>query len=184
MNPPFARDLNAFAVLVLCGVLLGAYYVQYANGELPCPLCLLQRLAILGVALGAMLNIRYGIHPTHYAVSLLSAVFGACVSARQILLHIAPGSEGYGSPLLGFHLYTWSFIVFAVSIVLIGIVLLSERQYEEYDKEKETNELAGFVKFVFILALMFAAANVVTTYLQCGTKQCPDNPTSYIILDK
>jgi len=184
MNPSLAKNINAFGVLGLCGILLGAYYVQFANGELPCPLCLLQRLAVIGVAFGAMLNLRYGIHPKHYAISLLSAIFGACVSARQILLHIAPGSDGYGSPVLGMHLYTWAFVVFVVTITLIGLMLLSEQQYGEYDEQKDTRDLDNFVQIVFFLVLIITAANVVTTYLECGLKQCPANPTSYIILDK
>ena len=184
MNTSIARNLNAIAVLGLCGVLMGAYYTQFIKGEFPCPLCLLQRLAMIGVAFGAMLNLRYGMHPTHYAVSLLSAVFGACVSARQILLHIAPGSGGYGSPVFGYHLYTWALLVFVVSIILIGLMLLSERQYEDYDREKTTDTLDGFVKVVFFLALLITVANIVTTYLECGLNQCPDNPASYIILDK
>ena len=116
MTPSLATRINSYAVLGICGVLLGAYYIQFVEGEFPCPLCLFQRLAMLGVAFGAMLNLRYGIHTRHYGVSLLSAIFGASVSIRQILLHIDPSDSGYGSPVLGMHLYTWAFIVFAVVI--------------------------------------------------------------------
>lgn len=104
MTPSLATRINSYAVLGICGVLLGAYYIQFVEGEFPCPLCLLQRLAMLGVAFGAMLNLRYGIHTRHYGVSLLSAVFGASISIRQILLHIDPSDSGYGSPVLGMHL--------------------------------------------------------------------------------
>ena len=184
MSPSLAKNINLIGVLGLCGVLIGAYYLQIVKEELPCPLCLIQRLAVLGVALGAMMNLRYGMHPTHYAISLLSAVFGAFVSARQILLHIAPGSGGYGSAVLGYHLYTWSFLIFVSAIVLIGLMLLSEGQYEDYDKQKDRRDLDSFVIVVFFLVVLISAANVVTTYLECGLKQCPENPASYIILDK
>ena len=183
MSPSLAKNINALAVLGICGILLGAYYMQFERREFPCPLCLLQRLAMLGVALGAMMNLRYGIHPTHYGISLLSAVLGACISARQILLHINPGDTGYGTPVFGMHLYTWALIVFVVSIILIGLMLFSDEQYHDYDDFKPLKNVGWFAGIVFFLVVLIAGANVVTTYLECGIQQCPDNPTSYKILE-
>ena len=48
--------------LAIAGVLSAAMFMQYARGELPCPLCLLQRAALLGVCFGIMLPARSGIH--------------------------------------------------------------------------------------------------------------------------
>ncbi|MCK5390924.1 MAG: disulfide bond formation protein B [Deltaproteobacteria bacterium] len=179
MTPSLATRINSFAVLGICGVLLGAYYIQFVEGEFPCPLCLLQRLAMLGVAFGAMLNLRFGIRTRHYGVSLLSAIFGASVSIRQILLHIDPSDTGYGSPILGMHLYTWAFIIFAVVILLIGIMMFFETQFEETKDNKSTQNLSLFIKAVFFFVVLIAAANVATTFFECGFGQCPDNPTSY-----
>ena len=179
MTPSLATRINSFAVLGICGVLLGAYYIQFVEGEFPCPLCLLQRLAMLGVAFGAMLNLRYGIHTRHYGVSLLSAIFGASVSIRQILLHIDPSDSGYGSPVLGMHLYTWAFIVFAVVILFIGIMMFFETQFEDSSENRSAKSIGWFIKAVFFLVVLIAAVNVVTTFLECGLGQCPDNPTSY-----
>jgi disulfide bond formation protein DsbB len=179
MPPSLATRINSFAVLGICGVLLGAYYIQFVDGEFPCPLCLLQRLAMLGVAFGAMLNLRYGIHTRHYGVSLLSAIFGASVSIRQILLHIDPSDSGYGSPVLGMHLYTWAFIVFAVVILLIGIMMFFETQFEDSSENRSAKSIGWFVKAVFSLVVLIAASNVITTFLECGFGQCPDNPISY-----
>lgn len=179
MNPEFARKLNIIGVLGICGVLLGAYYVQFVGHEFPCPLCLLQRLGMLGVAFGAMLNLRYGVQPAHYGVSLLSAVFGASVSVRQILLHIVPGTGGFGTPVWGLHLYTWAFIVFVVAIFLIGIMLIFEGQFKKDLLHKAPVRIGFFVKTVFLLAVFITAANVVTTFLECGFGACPGNPTSY-----
>ncbi len=179
MTPSLAIRLNAFAILGLCGVLLGAYYIQFVEGEYPCPLCLLQRLAMLGVAFGAMLNLRFGIRTRHYGVSLLSAVFGASVSIRQILLHIDPSDSGYGSPILGLHLYTWAFIIFAVAILLIGVMMFFETQFKDSSEDRSAKSIGWFVKAVFFLVVLIAASNVVTTFLECGFGQCPDNPVSY-----
>jgi len=184
MNASLARNINAVAILGICGILLGAYYMQFGKGEFPCPLCLLQRLAMLGVALGAMMNLRFGIHPTHYGISILSAVLGACISARQILLHINTPGSGYGSAVYGIHLYSWALIVFIVAIILIGLMLFSDSQYEDYDDFKSTKEVGWIAALVFFVVVLITVANVATTYLECGFQQCPDNPTSYIILDK
>ncbi len=179
MNPSLAKNLNILGLLGICGVLLGAYFIQFIKGEFPCPLCLLQRLGMLGVAFGAMLNLRYGIRPAHYGVSLLSALFGASVSIRQILIHIVPGTGGYGSTVWGLHLYTWAFVVFAVAILLIGLMMVLDGQFEERDVDRATRDMSFIVKAVFFLAVFIAASNVVTTFLECGFGQCPDNPTSY-----
>jgi len=52
VSPALARRLNAVFVLAMCAMLLGAYGVQFILRELPCPLCLLQRAGMLGVACG------------------------------------------------------------------------------------------------------------------------------------
>jgi len=184
MNSSIARNINALALLGICAILIGAYYIQFVKGELPCPLCLLQRLALLGVAFGAMMNLRFGIHPTHYGISLLSAVLGAIISARQILLHMNTPGGGYGSAVYGMHLYTWALIIFVVAIVLIGLMLFSDTQYEDFDDFKSTKEVGWIATIIFFLVVLITAGNVATTYLECGFQQCPDNPTSYIILDK
>jgi disulfide bond formation protein DsbB len=49
MSPGVSRGLNVLFVLAVCAILLGAFAVQFLFGELPCPLCLLQRLALIGV---------------------------------------------------------------------------------------------------------------------------------------
>ena len=183
MTHQLAIRINAFGALGICFVLLGAYYIQFIEGEIPCPLCLLQRLAMLGVVFGAILNLRFGISTRHYAISLISALVGASISIRQILLHIVPGtgSTGYGSPILGLHLYTWAFIIFAAAILLIALMMFFESQFEQ-DIKKSAKDLNPFIKAVFFLVVFLAAANVVTSFLQCGIAQCPDNPTSYLEL--
>ena len=178
MNANSAGNINAIAILGICGILLGAYYIQFVKGEFPCPLCLLQRVAMLGVALGAMLNLRFGVHPAHYGISILSAVFGACISARQILLHINTPGSGYGSPVFGMHLYSWALIVFIATVVFIGLMLFSDSQYEDYDEFKSTKAVPWFPSLVFFIVFIITATNIATTYLECGLEQCPENPDS------
>src|SRR3984957_1565002 len=124
MTRSMGVSLNALGLYGIALVLAAAFAVQILLAELPCPLCLLQRVLFSMLAVGPILNIRFGPRPGHYALSLLAAVAGATVSARQILLHIMPRDPGYGSALLGYHYYTWAFVGFAAAIALIAIVLL------------------------------------------------------------
>lgn len=57
LSPELARVLNFLGVMAMVGVLLGAYIYQFSYRELPCTLCLLQRLAMFAVAFGAAMNL-------------------------------------------------------------------------------------------------------------------------------
>ena len=179
MNRSIGITLNALGLYGIALVLAAAFAVQILLDELPCPLCLLQRILFSMLAIGPILNIRFGPRPSHYALSLLAAVVGATVSARQILLHIMPRDPGYGSVLLGYHYYTWAFIGFAVAIVLIAIVLLFEGQFRD---DGEAKSAGLFARAAVWLVAGLTVLNVASTLLECGFKACADNPTSYELL--
>ncbi len=184
MTPNCARKLNILFVFMICTPLIGAYSIQFFKGEFPCPLCLLQRLAMIGIACGALMNIRYGIRPMHYGICIISAMFGASVSIRQILLHIvpAPGNTGYGTPVMGIHLYTWALLIFAATILILGVVFLFDSQFESKEETKTPRPVPLLGSIAFWLIFGITAANVCTTFLECGFGQCPDNPVSYLEL--
>ncbi|MDR2539884.1 MAG: disulfide bond formation protein B [Chlamydiales bacterium] len=163
------RSLNAIWAFVICGVLLGGYSVQFLKHELPCPLCLLQRLSMIGVAMGPLLNLRFDIYPTHYAVSILSALFGGFVSLRQISLHVCPGFSSFGEPVLGLELYTWALIVFASSIFVSAIMLFLHITPPQRIQKMQMNT---FENMAFWLVLFMTTANVVTTLQECGLSAC------------
>src|SRR5258708_18791189 len=142
MTRSHAVSLNALGLYGIAGVLAAAFAAQLWLGELPCPLCLLQRIQFAMLAIGPILNVRFGPRPSHYALSLLVACAGAAFAARQILLHIAPGDPGYGSALFGYHYYTWAFIGFAAAIVLIAAMLLFDRQFQEESTAQPVGALA------------------------------------------
>ena len=172
MNKIFiVRTLNALFALVLMGVLTGAYYQQFFRHETPCPLCLLQRLGMIGVAIGALMNLRFGISVKHYALSLLAAFFGGAVSTRQILLHVCPGFPVFGYPVFGMGLYTWAFIVFCSSVLaVIGLLFL----YSPKDQSNIPMNL--FEKCVFGLVFLLILLNCITTLMECGMGFCVDVP--------
>lgn len=117
------RIINIVDVIGISLILLVAFYFQFFLGELPCPLCLLQRLGLLAIGFGFLLNIRYRPRPVHYTLSILAAFVTALVSMRQILLHIAPGDHGFGSAVFGLHMYTWVFILAVLVIIYVAIIL-------------------------------------------------------------
>lgn len=181
MPRSLAITLNALALYAVALVLFVAFAAQFLLGELPCPLCLLQRILFATLAVGPMLNIRHGLRASHYALSLLAAVVGAVVSSRQILLHILPGDPGYGSALLGYHYYTWAFIGFAAAIAAIAAVLLFDRQFEERTVPPKVN---GFAVAAVWLVIALTALNVVSALLECGFGACADNPVAYELLKR
>src|SRR5690349_10108956 len=100
-------------MLGIAGILTAAMTLQYAHGELPCPLCLLERVALFGVCFGILQNFRHGFSYRNTGYSLLFAVLLLVVSVRQSLLDIypRPGHEYIGSPVFGIHLPVWSIII-------------------------------------------------------------------------
>ena len=172
------RFLNGCEIAGLLLVLFMAFVFQLIWHELPCPLCLLQRVGFTAIAFGFLLNLRFGLRPSHYGLALLGAIFTAFVAIRQILLHIVPGTGAYGSAVLGLHFYTWSFIV-AVIVILFTVLMLSiDRQYKP--AHVKHGHWRPLVHVMFAVVLLFALANAVNTYVECGFKQCPDNPTHYL----
>src|SRR5262245_35980897 len=95
-----ASTLNALSLYAVALVLIAAFAAQLLLNELPCPLCLLQRIQFAMLAIGPIMNVRFGPRPSHYALSLFAAAAGFAFSTRQVLLHILPGDPGYGTALL------------------------------------------------------------------------------------
>ena len=113
------RLLNAIGLILVSAVLCNAFYGQFVDGDLPCPLCLLQRVAFVAVLYGLLLNVVYGAKPLHYSFILISACLGAAIAMRQGLLHIIPGCHLSGAPFLGYHYYPWAVLVFPLTIIHI-----------------------------------------------------------------
>ncbi|GIW81982.1 MAG: hypothetical protein KatS3mg105_3789 [Gemmatales bacterium] len=172
-----------FNVAAVCLVLLGAFGVQFIEGEMPCPLCILQRMAMMMCALGPayiILQAKMGEvqavdFATGYGLSILAAALGASISARQILLHIVPPDPGYGTPVLGLHLYTWALVVFVVVLVDSGLNLIFIREL------LPRQVVFGWPsKAVIGLFAAVIVANAVSVFCQEGFHwTLPDEPVRY-----
>ena len=176
-------------VFAYIGVLLGAFTIQFAEGEFPCPLCMLQRYGMILSTLGALwviMQARRGeLTPARYAQGLglgvLGAAAGALVSVRQILLHIKPGDPGYGSPVMGYHLYTWALITFYVVILFVAAVsILAPVGIPEAPDSKAALTVSSVVVWLFVILV---AANVIAIiFLEGFALVLPDDPDSYNLI--
>ena len=151
--------------------LLGAFWVQFVWKEAPCPLCLLQRMCMILAGLGliwiltgdGLMNraadrARWS---QGFAIAVLAATLGLCISLRQILLHIAPDDPGFGTPILGYHLYSWAFGIFIAMLLCSGISLLLTDSLSVIDEAYKKLLLTRISLWVFGL-LILANALVVS----------------------
>jgi disulfide bond formation protein DsbB len=178
----FGNWLGAMAV---AGVLAVAFVPQFAQHELPCPLCLLQRVAFVLCGFGFLLNLRFGSQPAHYGVTILGALFGLVAAGRQVLLHIVPGDKGYGPPVLGLHLYTWTFVFFAATLLGVAfLLLLSSNREPERREGRHALPMGRLSRLAVWLLILVTLANAVASFALCGPIECPDNPTTYWLLTR
>ncbi|MBU6243719.1 MAG: disulfide bond formation protein B [Actinomycetales bacterium] len=176
-----SRAINIAALLGLLVVLSGSLFLQFGVGEPPCPLCLIQRSGMIGLAVGPIMNLLWGLRPAHYALSILGAIAGGAGSVRQILLHIAdPGDPGYGPAVLGFHLYTWAFITFLVGTIGCALLLLWTTPFEAGDGG--VLHQRGIQRWIALSAIIWVGIDALLIGLavlpECGLGMCPDNPES------
>lgn len=175
------RLFNVADLLGIILTLIMTFLIQFILHELPCPLCILQRVGFICMAFGFLLNLRFGFQPSHYAITILSALFTSFIALRQVALHVVPGTGSYGSPLFGLHLYTWSFIT-SMFIAIVATLLLSiDRQYghnapPEIQFPKTTHTF-------FAVTVLLIVANIISVLFICGINDCPDDPIQYKLLD-
>ncbi|WP_374829223.1 disulfide bond formation protein B [Paenochrobactrum pullorum] len=163
-------------MFVVAAILTAAMILQYAYGELPCPLCLLQRLAMLGVCFGVMLQFRYGLTFQHAGVTLFFAIFLMIVSVRQTLLdiYVRPGHEYIGSAVFGLHMPVWSVLI-GLALILataLQMMLWGGINYRSNAKIKAFPLLKIAATVLSSYVLLIAVVNTVSVLLQCGAGQC------------
>lgn len=176
-------------ILAYCGTLLGAFAVQFGQGEFPCPLCMLQRYAMILATIPAMWivlealrgSLTRGRFARSLGMSIVASVVGSIFSTRQILLHIKPGDPGYGSAVMGLHLYTWALITFQIVILFCGVAALLNRYALPVAPTASAGRFAA--KVVVWLFLAVIVANVIAIiFLEGFALVLPDDPTYYNLL--
>ncbi|MEI5098382.1 disulfide bond formation protein B [Streptomyces sp. PmtG] len=168
------------------GVVCGGLAVQFGGWEYPCPLCVVQRMFMLLAALGAAYIVRKGIsgrvrgrdYMTGWGLALVACIAGGFASWRQTMLHILPGDNGYGDPVLGLHLYVWAWILFMASVVAVGIVMAFAHLTAGEEIAGPPQRAAG--KLVLGFLGLVIAVNLVAVFLLEGFHWfLPDDPQRY-----
>lgn len=92
-----SRTLFFVASLGSVLIMIGALYLEHGVGLEPCPLCILQRLAVIGFGLVSLVAAIHGPKRTgqriYAALAFVMAAAGAGVAGRQIWLQQVPADE-------------------------------------------------------------------------------------------
>ena len=170
-------------MLVIAAIMTAAMAMQYIGGELPCPLCLLQRVALFGVCFGIILTFRLGDSGRNSGLSLLFAIFLLVVSVRQSLLDIypRPGHAYIGSAVFGIHMPVWCALIALALLIAyaVKLALLDGRKARAIPLA-EFPALARAAKAVGAYVIMLCAINLISAFAQCGFDVC--HTTGYRLL--
>jgi disulfide bond formation protein DsbB len=179
-------QLNMLGLFGISLILLVAFYYQIAHGELPCPLCLLQRAGFIAIGMGFLFNVRVGERGLHYAMILAGSLVTGFISVRQVSLHLPPGDPGYGSTLFGLHFYTWSLIAALGMIGYVALIFVAKDAASQRETSPQVSSNArgtgNAARAAYMLFVLLIGANLLSTVLECGAGQCDDNPTHYLLL--
>jgi Disulfide bond formation protein DsbB len=174
---------------VLVGILIMAFVEQFSAGEPPCPLCIMQRIAFMLAATGPALLLQAANEGQLQmsdvckaaGIMICASLLGAAISMRQVLLHILPGSPGYGGIIWGYHLYTWALVAFVCSLIASGLQVLCLPLMVE---AREPDALARILARPTILFLkLILLANILSVSFEAGLAwDVPSNPVTYLLL--
>jgi disulfide bond formation protein DsbB len=160
-------------MLTIAAILTTAMIMQYYGGEIPCPLCLLQRVAMFGVCFGIILHFRHGSSARNDGISMLFALLLLIVSVRQTLLDIAPrpGHSYIGSAVLGLHMPVWSVII-AVAVLMAYAIKLAVLNGEHLQASQPSPALSRLARLVSLYVIAICLINLASVFLQCGMDAC------------
>jgi len=182
-----ASGFSIYLVLILStitAILTTAMGFQYINGEIPCPLCLLQRVALFGVCFGIMLQFKCGFSNRHTGMSIVFTIFLLIVSARQTLINIypRPGHEYVGSAILGIHMPVWSVLI-AVALLIafaLQLIIWGDRPALKQNATPHKSSIRLIVTIISIYIILISLINLVSVSIQCGINVC--HTFGYVLL--
>ena len=174
---PIAALLDRLSLLamlaVLAAILSAAMFMQYAFGEIPCPLCLLQRFAMFGCCFGLIWQLSSDRSERGTGIAMIFAVLLLVISIRQTLLDICPrpGHDYVGTAVLGLHLPVWSVVIAAA--LLLGFALrltLFDGVRTLPPAARPGLDAATRLLRVYVVAIL--VINLASVLLQCGFGEC------------
>ncbi len=101
------RSISGFGFIVCCLLLAIAYYMQYVQAIQPCPLCMLQRIVFMGLAIVMLIAVLHNPNKTgrrvYGVVNFILALIGMLLAWRHIWLqHHPTASTDICVPGLGY----------------------------------------------------------------------------------
>jgi disulfide bond formation protein DsbB len=180
--PAVLNDLVLFAMmLTISGILTTAMVLQYHGGEISCPLCLLQRVAMFGVCFGIVRHFRHGYSARNDGFGMLFALLLLLISARQTLLDIypRPGHSYIGSAILGLHMPVWSVII-AAAILIAFAVKFAVLGGEDLRDSQPSPTLSRVARLLSLYVVAICLINLGSVIVQCGAGAC--HTTGYRLL--
>lgn len=158
----FQRIMNLLFIYILILILLFAYFYQFSRREEPCPLCLLQRLGMIGVAASLLMNFRFGIRVQHYGLAIVSALLGRIFSLKQISMHACPEFPALDQAVFGLDLFVWAYLSYTFAIFACALLTI----FFGYTKTLEYFPTWGlFERIAFWALVLITASNLVDTWI-------------------
>jgi disulfide bond formation protein DsbB len=161
----------------LAAILTAAMVMQYTFGEIPCPLCLLQRVAMLGCCFGLIQQLHAGESERGTergsGISLVFALLLLVISVRQTLLDLfpRPGHSYIGSAVLGINMEVWSVFV-AVALLLGFAIRFALFGAPRAAPDTDGSPMRRCARGLEIYVVIICAINFGSVVLQCGLGEC------------
>lgn len=156
---------NSFLLYFLVFILSISYLEQFAFGNSPCPLCILQRFFIIGIGTPLMFNITGSMNIKNIALSLLSCFLGAIVSLYQWSQLLINNGVSHAAKIFSLPMYIWAALLFFGVSILLFLMLF-------FMQPNERIPCTTFVKFAYGLFLLMTISQVIITFFTCGLFLC------------
>jgi disulfide bond formation protein DsbB len=160
--------------LALAAIQTAALVFQFALGETPCPLCILQRVAMFGVSFGIIRNFREGYSLKNDGMSMIFALFLLIIATRQTLINIypRPGHEYIGSAVFGLHMPVWAILIATALLIGYAVKFAITGGEGNLTPLKKFPALARAGNALGLFIVLLAAVNFASVIVQCGVDAC------------
>jgi hypothetical protein len=176
-----ARWLNILGILAVIVIITITLMQQFGYGLAPSYLGTVQRSALIGVSLGPILNLIWGMSPQHYAISLFAAMVGGLSSGLQEVrsasgeLTLDPNEFILGRPI-----FQWALVVFIGAMIAIGCMLLWIKSWAAWDhgitNHRSPSRAIAYMSIIWLG--MYIVLIILQTMYSCGAGECQSNPSS------